>query len=141
MTNSPLLLDTHAWLWICLGNEKMSKGASRKVVDKAYREHRLAVSAISLWEVAMLEAKGRLALAEPVHDWLEEAVSRLRVDIVPISIDIAVESSRLPGGFHGDPADRIIVATARKGRFTLLTQDSLILSYGKQGLVNILPCY
>lgn len=89
----------------------------------------------------MLEAKGRLALTEPVHDWLQEAVSRLRVEVVPISIDVAVESSRLPGGFHGDPADRIIVATARKGRFTLLTQDSLILSYGKRGMVNTLACY
>lgn len=141
MKNSSLLLDTHAWIWVCLGHDKMAKSASRKAIEKAFREHRLAVSAISLWEVAILEAKGRLALAEPCQDWLEQAVAKLQIEIVPLSVDIAVESSRLPGGFHGDPADRLIVATARKNRYTLVTQDSLILSYGKQGLVNAMACY
>lgn len=141
MKNSSILLDTHSWIWVCLGHEKMAKSASRKAIEKAFREHQLAVSAISLWEVAMLEAKGRLALTQPCQDWLEQAVAKMQIEVVPLSVDIAVESSRLPGGFHGDSADRLIVATARKNRYTLVTQDSLILSYGKQGLVNTMACF
>lgn len=139
--NNSLLLDTHTLIWISLGHPKMKKSASSKQIEKAYREHRLAISAISLWEIAMLEAKGRLRLNEPCQDWIEQVCNKLRLEIIPISVDIAVESSRLPGGFHGDPADRIIVATARKNRAVLITQDKLILSYGAQGLVSTLACY
>ncbi|WP_413613364.1 type II toxin-antitoxin system VapC family toxin [Bdellovibrio sp. HCB-110] len=141
MKNNGLLLDTHAWIWIVTGLEKMAKGSSRKVVEKAFIDETLMISAISLWELSMLEAKGRLALSEPCLDWIQHSIEKLKLEVVPISPEVAVESTRLPGGFHGDPADRIIVATARKNRFTLLTQDELILSYAQQGLVNSLKCY
>lgn len=141
MKTKGLLLDTHSWIWIASGYEKMAKGSAKKVVDKAFNDASLVISAISLWEVSMLEAKGRLALSGPCLDWIQQSMSQLRLEVIPISPEIAVESSRLPGGFHGDPSDRIIVATARKERFTLLTQDELILSYGAQGLVNTLRCF
>ncbi|MEK2645230.1 type II toxin-antitoxin system VapC family toxin [Bdellovibrio sp. BCCA] len=141
MKSSVLLLDTHAWIWIATGFEKMAKGSSRKIIDKAFQDGTLAISAISTWEIAMLEAKGKIALTEPCLDWIQHSVEKLKLEIVPISPEVAVESTRLPGGFHGDPADRLIVATARKNRFTLVTQDELILSYSQQGLVNSLKCY
>lgn len=141
MKSNALLLDTHAWIWIVTGFDRMAKGSSRKIVEASFSEKALAISAISLWELSMLEAKGRLALSEPCLDWIQQSVEKLQLEILEISPEIAVESSRLPGGFHGDPADRIIVATARKSRRTLVTQDELILSYGKQGLVNALKCF
>ncbi|KYG64710.1 hypothetical protein AZI86_10895 [Bdellovibrio bacteriovorus] len=141
MTSSRLLLDTHAWVWLALGNEKMKKGPAKSLIEKSFKDRALCISAISLWEISMLEAKGRLTLTEPILDWIELSIQRLGLEVLPLSADVAVESSRLPGGFHGDPADRIIVATARKNRLQLVTQDELILSYAKQGLVRALACY
>lgn len=68
-------------------------------------------------------------------------MKRLRLEVIPLSAEIVVEATRLPGGFHGDPADRSIVASCRKERLTLVTQDKLMLSYGKQGLLRAIPCY
>lgn len=141
MKDNGLLLDTHAWIWVALGHERMAKGSGRKLVEKAFREQKLYLSAISLWELSMLESKGRIALSEPCLDWITTSLSRLQIEVLPLSAEVAVESSRLPGGFRGDPADRIIVATARKGRLQLMTQDELILSYAKQGLIKAVSCY
>ncbi|MBV2168842.1 MAG: type II toxin-antitoxin system VapC family toxin [Bdellovibrio sp.] len=141
MKNEAILLDTHAWLWIAMGHEKMAKGPSRKLVDRAFQAAGLSISAISLWEISMLEAKGRITLAQPCLDWIQQSLESLRLEVLSISPEVAVESSRLPGGFHGDPADRIIVATARKENLILMTQDELILAYSKQGLLRSLPCF
>lgn len=141
MKNNGLLLDTHAWIWVALGHERMAKSNGRKLVEKAFKDKALFLSAISLWELSMLEAKGRIALTEPCLDWIQTSLARLQIEVMPLSVEVAVESSRLPGGFHGDPADRIIVATARKERLQLMTQDELILGYGKQGLIKTVTCY
>ncbi|MFM6929701.1 MAG: type II toxin-antitoxin system VapC family toxin [Bdellovibrio sp.] len=141
MKNNGLLLDTHAWIWLALGDEKMAKGISKKIIEKSFRESKLFVSAISLWEIGMLEAKGRVVFSEPCLDWIELSMKRLRLEVIPLSAEIAVEATRLPGGFRGNPADRIIVASCRKERLSLVTQDKLILSYGQQGLLRAIPCY
>ncbi len=87
----------------------------------------------------MLEAKGRIRLSKDCLAWVQEALSAPGTSLVPLTPEIAVESSRLPGKFHGDPADRILVATARLLGATLLTRDERILAYGKGKLVSVMP--
>ena len=78
----------------------------------------------------MLEAKGRIRLGSPCQQWVEEALATPGLTLVPLTPEIALDSSRLPGDFHGDPADRIIVATARRLGARLLTRDEKLLAYG-----------
>jgi PIN domain nuclease of toxin-antitoxin system len=132
-----LLLDTHVWLWLVGGSEPLSRPVL-SAVEGAARRGRIRVSAISVWEVAMLEAKGRIRLAKGCLAWTQEALAAPGTSLVPLTPEIAVESSRLPGDFHGDPADRILVATARLLGAALLTRDERILAYGKRKLVSVM---
>jgi PIN domain nuclease of toxin-antitoxin system len=86
----------------------------------------------------MLESKGRVTLAMNCMDWVHRAIGATGLTIVPLTPEIAIESSRLPHVFHGDPADRIIVATARNLGAMVATRDKAILEYGKQGNVNVM---
>ena len=131
-----LLLDTHVWLWVVGGVEPLKRSVL-STVEEAARGGRIRVSAISVWEVAMLEAKGRIRLTKDCLAWVRDALSAPGTSLVPLSPEIAVESSRLPGRFHGDPADRILVATARLLGGTLLTRDDRILAYGKGKHVSV----
>jgi len=83
----------------------------------------------------MLEAKGRIRLSKDCLSWVHDALSSPGISLVPLTPEIAVESCRLPGTFHGDPADRILVATARLLGATLITRDTMILSYGRKNHV------
>lgn len=132
-----LLLDTHVWLWLVGGAEPLKRPVL-SAVEGAARRGRIRVSAISVWEVAMLEARGRIRLAKDCLAWVQEALSAPGTSLVPLTPEIAVESSRLPGEFHGDPADRILVATARLLGGTLLTRDARILTYGKGKHVSVM---
>ena len=87
------------------------------------------ISAISVWEVAKKVSLGKLTLSIPIRDWLSQATRKPFIEIIPLSVDIAVESTILPGVFHKDPADQIIVASARQCNMTLLTTDRHIISY------------
>lgn len=113
--------------------------ASRKTIERASQQAGLCVSIMSVWEVGMLEAKGRLTFSQPCANWVDAALSAPGVSLVPLTSDAAIESSRLPGGFHGDPVDRILVATARQLGATLVTQDDKIIQYGKQRHVSVMP--
>ncbi len=128
----PLLLDTHVWIWLMLGDTRLGQ-RSRKLLEEAVPDGRLLVSIISVWEVAMLEANGRLNLAADCADWAGEALSAPGVRLAELNPEIAVAGTRLPGKFHGDPADRILVATARETGATLVTADRAILDYGRRG--------
>ena len=129
-----LLLDTHAWLWLVGGAEPLKRSVL-STVERGARQGRIQVSAISVWEVAMLEAKGRIRLSKDCLAWVHDALASPGISLVPLTAEIAVESCRLPGTFHGDPADRILVATARLLGATLLTRDAMILSYGRKNHV------
>ena len=120
------LLDTHVLLWWLTGDARLSP-AQREVVASASAETPLLVSDISLWEIAMLHSLGRIRLSVPLRDWLERAVAPPLVRRQGISPAIAAELAALPDSFHRDPADRILVATARVLGATLLTQDRRIL--------------
>jgi PIN domain nuclease of toxin-antitoxin system len=98
----------------------------------------LRVSTISVWEVGMLEAKGRIKLPISCGEWVDQALDAPGIALASISPAIALASSRLPGHFHGDPADRILVATARFLQADLLTRDRQIIAYGQAGHVSIL---
>ena len=129
------LLDTHALVWLMDGNERLGK-KSRTLIQQSAQADGLYVSAITPWEIAMLVSKGRLTLVQEVGEWLRTVFSWPGVRMAPLSIDVSVASTRLPGDFHSDPVDRIIVATARHLGATLVTEDKLILGYGKAGHVK-----
>ena len=132
-----LLLDTHVWLWL-MSREGNMKPSAIRVVEEAAHFGLVGVSAISVWEVAMLEAKGRIRLSKDCLSWVNEALRAPGLGLIPLTPEIAVDSSRLPGVFHGDPADRILVATARRQGAILLTRDEKILSYGKAKHLSVM---
>lgn len=120
------LLDTHVLLW-WLGPTSRLSSAQRRVVEGATPNEPLWISEISLWEVATLHSLGRIEVSLPLRDWLEKASAPPLVRRFGISPAIATEVAALPDSFHRDPADRILVATARVHGATLLTQDQRIL--------------
>ena len=131
----PVLLDTHVWVWLMLGDNRLGS-ANRRMLEAAVPDGRLRVSVISVWEVAMLEAKGRLTLAADCESWVREALAAPGIRLAELTPHIAICSTRLPGVFHGDPADRMLVATARESDAALLTADQAILQYGSEGYVH-----
>ena len=120
------LLDTHVLIWWLTDSSRLSP-AQREAVASASAASPLLVSDISLWEVAMLHSLGRIRLSLPLRDWLEAAVAPPLVRRHGISPAIAAELASLPESFHRDPADRILVATARVLGATLLTRDRRIV--------------
>lgn len=124
MTKPPLL-DTHVWVWWMLGDSRLS-ARERAVLDDLPSGERPALCDISLWEVALLVQLGRLRLDDALDDWLRIAASPAAVNILPITPAVVTEMNRLPTGFHQDPADRLIVATARAAGLPLATHDTRI---------------
>lgn len=139
-TDGGLLLDTHAWIWLSVGLEKRMKPALLDHIEEAARNDLLRISAITPWEIAVLHRKNRIRLSEDLLDWIRTTIRRTRVQVLPLLPEIAVESERLPGAFHGDPADRIIAATAIASQSSLVTADREILRYGKQGRFSVEAC-
>lgn len=130
------LLDTHSWIWLIADSGHIGS-ATKVLLTSAQRDGRLFGSIISIWETANLEAKGRISLAGGIHQWLESSFADDGIQLLPLSSQIAVLSTRLPGTLHRDPADRILAATARIERLTLLTRDANLLAYGRQGHLRV----
>lgn len=122
-----ILLDTHVWWWSLTEPERLSETAVGLI--RRTKANQRAIASISIWEFAMMAAKNRIELKVPVTTWLFRAIHDTGLKVVELSPEIAVGSCRLPGDFHKDPADRIIVATARAHHFSLLTKDRKILDY------------
>jgi len=133
-----LLLDTHCWIWVQLGLVRRLSRSALSAIRRAESGGRLLVSVISIWELGMLEKRGRLALPMNVRTWIEEALSKPGIALAPITPEIAIESVHLPGDLHGDPADRFIVATSRILGATLLTKDARLIEYSRQRHVKAL---
>jgi PIN domain nuclease of toxin-antitoxin system len=127
-----VLLDTHTLVWLLEGSERLG-ATSRTLIRDAAQDGRLSLSAISPWEIAMLVSKARLTLDRDIGAWLQSALALPGIQLEPLSPDIAVASTRLPGKIHPDPADRIIVATARHLGAILVTNDHLLLNYSAAG--------
>lgn len=121
-----LLLDTHVLIQYLEGSSKIGK-RSYAAVEAATKADAILVSAITPWEIALLVSKGRLQLENDVMDWVRTALTKPGVHLVPLAPEIAVASTRLPFEMHPDPADRILVATARHLGATLVTADRALL--------------
>lgn len=126
-----IVLDTHAWIWWAAEPRRLSMRA-REAIAQA---ESLGVAAISCWEIAMLVAKGRLELDRDILVWLRQALALPRVVTLPLTPEIAVASSRLPEGFPGDPADRMIAAAALENRAPVVSKDARLR--GWNGLKTI----
>ncbi len=130
-----LLLDTHVIVWLAEGLSDLPE-TSRDLIDRAARKEGLAVSPISFWEIAMLHSRQRITLSLPVQRWRELVLGNPSITEVPLTGEVAIESVLLPGSFHNDPADRMLVATSRLNSWQLATRDSGILAYASAGHVS-----
>ena len=122
-----ILLDTHTWIWSHSATKRLSDRVT-KLIQTTQTDQR-AIASISIWEFAMMVTKGRITAKIDPKRWLNNAISMSGLQVIELTPEIAVESCSLPGDFHRDPADRIIVATARTHHLTLLTKDRKILEY------------
>lgn len=121
-----IVLDTHALVWWVTDDPTLSKKA-KAIIEREQAAGEIVVSSISAWEIAMLVEREKLVLSVDVSTWLAMAAEIAR--FVPVDVDVAVKSVQLPGKFHKDPADRMIVATARKFAAPLVTKDEKIRAY------------
>ena len=128
---SAILLDTHVLIWWLLDSKRLSPGQIRRLQDLENRQEPVAISAITLWEMAMLSARGRIDIAEPSDVWLDEIEKHSLIEVLPLTARIAAESVRLGPDFHNDPADQMIVATARVHGLPLMTADERIRRWAK----------
>ncbi len=120
------LLDTHVLLhWV--GESPKLSAAQRRVIEAATPEAPLYVSDITLWEIATLQSLKRIAVQGDLRGWLEQITAPPLIQRLSISPTVAAEAAALPGSFHRDPGDRVIVASARVFGAVLLTQDRRII--------------
>ncbi|MFQ5852249.1 MAG: type II toxin-antitoxin system VapC family toxin [Candidatus Binatia bacterium] len=122
-----IVLDTHIWVWWVHGDERLIQ--TQAEVIEANETDIIGVSAISCWEIAKLVEYRRLELPCSLSEWFEQALSYPGIRLLELTPEIAIESTQLPGEFHRDPADQLIVATARIHDCPLVTSDSKLLKY------------
>jgi len=127
-----LLVDTHTLIWMVEEAPRLGVQTA-EVLNRAGWENRIAVSAITPWEIALLVSKNRIKLGADVMDWIRDALAKPGVRLVPLEPEIAIASTRLPWEMHADPADRILVATTRHLGATLVTADGALLEFARQG--------
>lgn len=132
-----ILLDTQAFIWLVTGELRLGS-KSRKIVEEARDQGGVFVAAITPWEISMLTEKKRLGFEMDVAQWIVATLESSGICIASLDPITAVDAGRLPGHIHGDPADRIIIATARNLACPLLTTDRAILDYGKAGHVHVI---
>jgi len=124
-----IVLDTHALVWWLGMERKRLSSAALKSIERELASGDVVVSSISAWEIAMLVQRNKLDLSMDVQSWLETASEIENLRFLPVDNIVAVRSQFLPGEFHADPADRIIVTLARELAVPLVTADSKIRSY------------
>ena len=123
-----IVLDTHVWLWYLNDPQRLSKTAA-DAVNRTMTENGVYISSISVWEVALLVQKGRLAFTMELSDWIAHSEALPFVNFVAVDNGIAMKAVTLPGSLHSDPADRIIISTARHLGAELVTKDRRIRGY------------
>lgn len=130
-----LLLDTHVWIWYVIGSNEVNKSL-RKEIGDAIKNNTIYIAAISLWEISMLESRRRIILEMPCLEWIKQAIDFTHAQVLQLIPEIAVESCNLPDSFHDDPADRLIVATARVEALPIVTRDARILQYSRKKYIS-----
>ena len=136
--SSLALLDTHIWIWLINNDQRIRSDKFIKKIQEFEDKKGLRVSVISIWEIGILHAKGRIRFPFSVHQWIQKALDPPGMLLAELTPEIALESAHLPGTFHGDPADRIIVTTAQSLGATLVTVDQRILKYAKEHHLEVL---
>jgi PIN domain nuclease of toxin-antitoxin system len=132
VAETPLLLDTHYWIWMESGDLDEVPQRLRLAVQQAAGAGALLLSVISVWEVGLLESKGRIELNSSCDMWVRFALATPGLELVPLTPEIAIDSTRFPESFHGDLADRIIMATAKRTKARLLTRDRKMREYARE---------
>ncbi|NJM68350.1 MAG: type II toxin-antitoxin system VapC family toxin [Acaryochloris sp. RU_4_1] len=122
-----LILDTHIWVWWNQNDPKLNT-QQRNAIEVA-RTQGIGICTISLVEIARLTQRGRVILPKPIDEWFNIALVQQGTILISITPEIAIDAASLPGNFHKDPADRLIVATARSYNCPLITADQEILAY------------
>jgi len=133
-----ILLDTCALIWIV--NKDPIAPAALTAAERAFHRGELFLSPVSAWEIGALASRGRLKLGVSAEVYVERAFTLPGVQLAPLTPQIAVRSSSLPGNFHSDPADCLLVATALTMGLKLMTRDRRILAYGAQGHLSVMAC-
>lgn len=133
--NDSIVLDTHVLLWSLLSPEKLSNNI-KNLIEVAQNTNNLFISCITLWEISMLIQKGRIDIYEPIDSFLNSIAKTDGLRVVSITPVIAAQSVSLPGGFVGDPADCIIIASTRDIAGTLATYDNKIVSWARLGYLK-----
>jgi PIN domain nuclease of toxin-antitoxin system len=123
-----IVLDTHAWVW-WLDDPRKLPARARKAVNEAAADEAVYISTISTWEIMLLASGGRLEFRMDARDWIARSEALPFIHFVPVDNPIAIRSVRLPGSFHKDPADRIILATAMTMGAPVVSSDSRIKEY------------
>lgn len=113
---------------------------ARVAIERAAGNAGVFLSPVTAWEAALLVAKGRIRLPQAPLAWFEEILQRPGIRLAPLDASVAVDSASLPGLTHGDPADRFLIATARRYDLSLVTRDRKILAYAETGALNVLRC-
>ncbi|NGX34102.1 MAG: Ribonuclease VapC22 [Candidatus Anoxychlamydiales bacterium] len=135
-----LLLDTHVWIWSMIGSSMLKK-SFHLTFEKALKAESISISPMTIWEVGMLVEKKRIEIEMDVLDWVEQALDTPGINLSPITPRIAIHSTRLIGEVHGDPVDRLLIATASEKNAVLVTCDRKILQYAKgKGIFAFNPC-
>jgi PIN domain nuclease of toxin-antitoxin system len=135
----PLLLDTHAAVWV-FESVPLARAATEAINAASRDGARLLVSPITAWEIGQLASRGRIDLSAAPHRWFRGLLATPGMRLADLSPDILIAASFLPGRPPNDPADRILIATARELAATLVTRDRAIIAYGEQGNVSVLAC-
>jgi PIN domain nuclease of toxin-antitoxin system len=123
-----ILLDTHTWLWLLHEPNQLSNPA-QTMITEAENNNNILISSISVWEIAVKQSLNKLELPLPINEWFELAQQQPGTIIEPLSPIDAIHSANLPGEFHKDPADRILVAIARRYEIPIITRDQKLLNY------------
>jgi PIN domain nuclease of toxin-antitoxin system len=135
----PLLLDTCAALWIVAG-APVAKAAMQALEETAKQDVAVKISPITAWEIGLLARKGRFRSSLSPQRWFDQLLGLPGVELCELSPEVLIASSFLPGTFHGDPADRILAATAREHRYRVMTRDQALLQYAADGHLAALAC-
>ena len=130
-----IVLDTHVLVW-AMENHRFLGPEAAALIDEATASDGAYVSAMTCWEVSMLSDRGKLGFRQGVHAWMKGALAQSGIFLVPVDFEIGIDAGALPGQVHGDPCDRIIMATARSLGCALLTADAAILDYAAGGYLT-----
>ncbi len=131
-----ILLDTHVWLWSMVGSSTLSKDFSN-AFENILETQQVLISPMSIWEIGMLVDKKRIEISMDVSDWVDQALDVPGIQLCPITPRIAIQSTRLPGNVHGDPVDRLLIATAFEENAVLVSCDKKILEFGSDKFITV----